>query len=99
VYGVAVYVDHPNDPVGTNILASCREVHGAYLRPYASIRRDDLGNVTDSSIKYWRWMFWISFTKQNITKVLDEFYGEYRDLALGYAQESGNLTYRNKKNN
>jgi hypothetical protein len=52
VYGVAVYVDHPNDPVGTNILASCREVHGAYLRPYASIRRDDLGNVTDSSIKY-----------------------------------------------
>jgi hypothetical protein len=35
-------------------------------------------------------MFWIPFTKQNVTKVLDEFYGEYRDLALGYAQESGN---------
>jgi hypothetical protein len=93
VYGVSVYVDHPNDIPGTNVLASCREVHGVYQRPYAQISRDDLGNVTSSEVKYWTNMFYIPFTEHNVKKVLEEFNGEYRDLALGYAREVGNRWY------
>lgn len=89
VYGVAVYVDYPSDPVGTNILASCKETHGIYARPWAQIQRDDLGNVINSEVKFWKNMFYIPFSRENVEKVLSE-YGEYRDLALAHAHEAGN---------
>jgi hypothetical protein len=96
VYSVSVYVDHPNDIPCTNVLASCREVNGIYQKPFAPITRDDLGNITSSEVKYWANMFYIPFTEQNVKKVLEEFNGEYRDLALGYTQELGNHWYGNR---
>ncbi|HZD35633.1 MAG TPA: hypothetical protein VE130_10545 [Nitrososphaeraceae archaeon] len=93
VYGVSILVDYPGDPIGTNVLSHCSEVNGVYQRPWAQLTRDDLGNVTDSDIKFWKWMFYIPFNEENVKKVLDEFKGEYRDLALGYAREAGDHWY------
>ena len=68
-------------------------MHGVYRRPFGRVERDDLGNPLGSSVAYWKHMFWIPFTRQNVEKVVQEFDYKYRDLALGHAQESGNSWY------
>ena len=84
VYSVQEKVMDPQNP-DTNVLSSCHVHHGYYKRPFATIKRDELGNPIDSTIQHYKNMFYLEFTPENVHAVINEHGGEYKGLALGIA--------------
>jgi hypothetical protein len=83
----------PQNPE-TDILAYSIERIGHYWRPFGSIQRDRLGNPISSKVAFWRNMYWIPFTEENVRKVLDEFNGVYtKPPILCIANREGDKEY------
>ncbi|MGC1133749.1 MAG: hypothetical protein WA941_13065 [Nitrososphaeraceae archaeon] len=84
VYAVQTRVMDPQNPY-TEILSASSTKIGVYKRPFFVEEKDDLGNVTNSTIQLQKTMFYIPFTEENVQKVLEEFDGKYRKLGLAVA--------------
>ncbi|MGH9977242.1 MAG: hypothetical protein ACRD8Z_15620, partial [Nitrososphaeraceae archaeon] len=73
---------------------------GYYVKPLATITKDELGNAIDSKIQGQKGMFHIPFTPENVRAIIDEHGGEYKGLALatavqGYAEKFyGSFKYK-----
>jgi hypothetical protein len=93
VYKVHTRVMYTQNP-DTDVLAYRVEREGIYARPFGSIQRDQLGNAISSKVAFWRSMFWIPFTEENVKAMLDEFNGRYtKSPKLWVARSEGESPY------
>ncbi|MGH9982987.1 MAG: hypothetical protein ACRD8W_03425 [Nitrososphaeraceae archaeon] len=79
------------DPHNENtvVLRHCTIKEGTYSRPFARVEKNADGEVVKTEIAYWKHIFWIPFTKENVLKVLSDHNNQYRNLVCCYALERG----------
>lgn len=88
VYIIRRQVMDPHNP-DTVALRYCTIKDGTYSRPFPKVERNEEGEVSKSEIAFWKHMFWIPFTKENVRKVLEEHNHQYRNLVCAHAVERG----------
>jgi hypothetical protein len=88
VYTIRREVMDPHNP-DTVVLRHCTIKEGVYSRPFAAVNKNDDDEIVGSEIAFWKTMFYIPFTKENVLKVLAEHNNQYRNLVCAYALERG----------
>ena len=88
VYTVVTRVMDPKNQY-TKVLSSSSARLGVYQRPFFVEEKDDLGNVTTSTMQSTKAMFYIPFTEENVQKLLTDFDGQYRKLGLAIGVKNG----------
>lgn len=88
VYAIRRQVMDPHNP-DTVVLRHAMLKEGVYARPFAAVKKNDDDEIIGSEIAFWKNMFYIPFTKENVHKVLAEHNNQYRNLVCAYAAERG----------